>query len=367
MTPLKLNRRTALGLLSAAPFALRAAAQNATVEPVKEFIYEHAPFPSAHASTIVEVGKGEFLSAWFGGTHENAPDVAIYMSRRTSAGWSTPIEMAREPNTPCWNPVLFHAKAANGKPARLWLYFKYGTNPAEWTAGRRHSDDDGKTWSEVEHLPAGVYGPIRAKPYLLPDGTIISGTSIESYHSWSAWVERSTDNGETWTRFGPITLPELKHATTPALGSGKAIGLIQPTVIPMGDVKTGKHLRLYMRSSIQIGKICVSDSMDSGKTWSDARTLDVPNPNSGIDIVRLRDGRFVLLYNDTPTGRTPLNLAVSKDGDHFTNFSTVESETPGEFSYPAIIQGTDGNLHMTYTWQRKTIRYATFPLASVPR
>jgi predicted neuraminidase len=330
-----------------------------TVEPKKEFIYENAPFPSAHASTIVEVGKGEFLSAWFGGAKEGAPDVAIWMSRKSANGtWSAPIEMAREPNTPTWNPVLFHAKTG-----RLWLYFKYGTNPSEWTGARRYSDDDGKTWSPVEHLPAGVYGPIRAKPLLMPDGTIVSGSSVESYHSWSVWVEISKDNGLTWTRTGPVTLPELLHATSPELGTGKAIGLIQPTVIPMG----GKHLRLYMRSSIQIGKICVADSVDGGKTWGNARKLDVDNPNSGIDITRLKDGRFVLLYNNTPTGRTPLNLAVSKDGEHFTNFATVESEKPGEFSYPALIQGTDGDLHMTYTWQRKTIRYATFPLASIPR
>ena len=332
----------------------------------KTDIYTSAPFPSAHASTLVEVGKGEWLSAWFGGTHENAPDVAIWMARRSADGtWSAPVEMAREPNTPCWNPVLFHAK-----DGRLWLYFKYGTNPAEWTAARRYSNDEGKTWSEVEHLPSGIYGPIRAKPYLAPDGTIISGSSVESYHAWSAWVERSTDNGDTWTRFGPITLPELKHATTTALGSGKAVGLIQPTVIPMDPA--GKHLRLYMRSSSQIGKICVSDSTDGGKTWTDAHTIDVPNPNSGIDIVRLKDGRFVLLYNDTPTGRAPLNLAVSKDGDHFTNFATVEtgdstSTERQEFSYPALIQGSDGDLHMTYTWMRKRIRYATFPLASVPK
>jgi predicted neuraminidase len=337
--------------------------QAQTVEPTKQFIYKDAPFPSAHASTIVEVGKGEFLSAWFGGTKEGAPDVAIWMSRRAADGaWSAPAEMAREPGTPTWNPVLFHAKTG-----RLWLYFKYGPHPSEWTAARRYSDDDGKTWSQVEHLPAGVYGPIRAKPYVAPDGTIISGSSVESYHSWSVWVERSTDNGMTWTRTGPITLPELLHAPSAALDTDKAIGLIQPTVIPMNDGKPGMHLRLYMRSSIQIHKICVSDSTDGGKTWTDARKLDVNNPNSGIDIIRLKDRRFVLLYNDTPTGRTPLNLAVSKDGEHFTNFATVENETPGEFSYPALIQGTDGDLHMTYTWQRKTIRYATFPLASIPR
>ena len=47
-------------------------------------------------------------------------------------------------------------------------------------------------------------------------------------------------------------------------------------------------------------------------------------------------------------------------------FHTLESD-PGEYSYPAIIQGRDGDLHITYTWNRKTIRYVRVPLASVPR
>jgi len=324
----------------------------------KEFIYEHASFPSAHASTIVEINKGEYLAAWFGGTAEGNPDVAIWSSRRTNAGWSKPEEMAREIGVPCWNPVFFHSKGG-----RLWLYYKFGPNVREWSAGRRYSDDEGKTWSKPEHLPAGVYGPIRAKPLLMADGSIVSGTSVESYQSWATWVEHSTDNGLTWTRTGPITLPELR-VLPPIEGTEKtrAIGLIQPSVISLG----GKHLRMYMRSSTQIGKICIADSTDDGLTWTDARKLDIPNPNSGIDAVRLKDGRVVLIYNDTPSGRTPLNLAVSNDGEHFRNFSTIESE-PGEFSYPALIQASDGDLHMTYTYNRKTIRYVVFPLASIPK
>ena len=335
-------------------FALPVKAQ----EIKKEFIYEEAPFPSAHASTIVEVDKGEYLAAWFGGTAEGKPDVAIWAARRTDKGWTKPEEMARETGVPCWNPVLFHAKTG-----RLWLYYKFGPNVREWTAGRRYSDDEGKTWSKPEHLPAGVYGPIRAKPLLMPDGTIVSGTSVESYQSWAAWIERSTDNGVSWSRIGPVTLPEL-YSTSAGEGDAKAhaIGLIQPSVISLG----GKHLRMYMRSSSQIGSICIADSTDGGLTWSKARKLDLPNPNSGIDAVRLKDGRVVLIYNDTPSGRTPLNLAVSNDGEHFHNFATLESE-PGEFSYPALIQGSDGNLHITYTYQRKKIRYVAVPLASIPK
>jgi predicted neuraminidase len=91
----------------------------------------------------------------------------------------------------------------------------------------------------------------------------------------------------------------------------------------------------------------------------------VPNPNSGIDAVVLRDGRIVLVYNNTTSGRSPLNLAVSTDGEHFRMFYTLEDQ-PGEYSYPAIIQATSGDLEITYTWQRKAIRHVNFPLSDVP-
>src|SRR2546425_16196 len=77
---------------------------------VSEFIYDRAPFPSAHASTVVETRDG-LLAAWFGGTAEGRPDVGIWCARRSSTGWSAPVEVATgaQPDgkrLPCWNPVL---------------------------------------------------------------------------------------------------------------------------------------------------------------------------------------------------------------------------------------------------------------------
>ena len=307
-----------------------------------EFIYTEAPFPSAHASNVVELPNGDLIASWFGGSAEGKPDVAIWSSRHTAAGWSQPAELAREPNIACYNPVMFHSR-----DGRLWFYYKFGPHPASWSAARRSSDDEGKTWSAVEHLPAGIYGPIRAKPLVTADGTIVSGTSVESYGSWACWIERSTDNGKTWTRIGPIEAP--------------LNGIIQPSVVSLG----ADQLRLYARSTQQIGKIMTAVSNDAGLTWSAAHAIDVPNPNSGIDAVALADGRIVLVYNDTAKGRTPLNLAVSRDGEHFRMFRTLESE-PGEYSYPALIQGRNGDMHLTYTWNRKRIKYVRIPLAEVP-
>jgi predicted neuraminidase len=343
----------------------------ASAKPVRELIFQpgSAPFISSHASTIVELRNGDLMAAWFGGTAEGKPDVAIWGAHRDSNAWSAPAELAREAPVPCWNPVLFHTK-----DGRLWLYYKFGPSPSTWTAARKYSDDEGKTWSPAEHLPAGLVGPVRAKPLILQDGTIVSGTSTESYRSWAVWIERSTDSGKTWAKIGPIMPPmdlDKKslgdpNAQIPSQVPGSedwkyTVGIIQPSVVPLG----GSHLRLYARSTTGIARVCVADSYDNGVTWTQARPIDVLNPNSGIDAVTLKDGRIVLIYNNTTSGRTPLNLAISQDGEVFKMFDTLE-DSPGEFSYPAIVQAANGDLLITYTWNRKSIRFLRIPLKDIP-
>lgn len=329
------------------------------------------PFASSHASTIVELNDGSLMAAWFGGSDEGARDVAIWSSRTISGSqqaWSPPTELAFEPSTPCWNPVLFHSN-----DGRLWLYYKFGSSPSTWRAARKYSDDDGKTWSPVEHLPPGLIGPVRAKPLVLPDGVIVSGSSTETDRSWTAWIERSTNDGKTWTRIGPMVpsddagKPAAKdqNATNtsliPQTKQKQTTGIIQPSVVSLG----GKHLRFYARSTTNIGHIVVADSVDIGVNWTAPRLLDLPNPNSGIDAVALKDGRVVLVFNNSATTRTPLNIAVSRDGEHFTVFETLEDQ-PGEFSYPAVIQSRGGDLYLTYTWNRRSIAFVRIPLAQVP-
>jgi predicted neuraminidase len=342
--------------------------------PENELIFQpgSVTFASSHASTIVELKDGSLMAAWFGGTREGSPDVAIWVSRTSSAkarAWSPPEELAREFPVPCWNPVLFHTR-----DGRLWLYYKFGPSPSTWTAARKYSDDEGRTWSPVEHLPAGIIGPVRAKPLVLPDGAIVSGSSTESYHAWAAWIERSTDAGKIWTRTGPLvpraaaikrvprqTIPANLPSTSASNDWNETTGIIQPSVVSLG----GAHLRFYARSTSNIARIVVADSFDAGITWSEPRPLDLPNPNSGIDAVALQDGRVILVFNNTITGRTPLTLAVSRDGDHFRVFKTLEDQA-GEYSYPAMIQGGSGDLYITYTWNRKSIAFRCVPLTRIP-
>ena len=333
-----------------------------------------------HASTLVELRNGDILAAWFAGTKEGAADVAIYGARLHKGAWSAPVELARADGVACWNPVLFHTR-----DGRLWLYYKYGTHPSTWLGARKSSIDEGHTWSAAETLPAGILGPIKDKPLVLPSGAIVSGSSVEN-GAWTAWIERSTDNGATWTHFGPITVPDnldapnaaalaaAEHpATPPADGAAgvhtkvyplatRTVGIIQPTVVSLG----GHHLRFYARSHTRAARIAVADSSDDGITWTQAHFIDLPNPNSGIDSVRLRDGRIVLIFNNSFNERTPLNLAVSRDGEHFHIFKTLE-DGPGQYSYPAIIQAAKGDLLMTYSWRRETIKFVRMPLREIPR
>jgi predicted neuraminidase len=322
---------------------LLAGLSDAQAEPGAEFVFEQASFPSCHASTILEAKNGDLLAAWFGGSREGADDVAIWLSRRSGDDWSAPLEMARHEQTPTWNPVLF--RAADGT---TFLFYKFGTSPREWTGAYRSSVDDGRTWSDSTTLPAGLLGPIRNKPLILPDGTIVSGASNESYQAWASWVEISRDDGRTWTRFGPISHP------------AEPFGIIQPAIVPVPG-----GLRMFVRAR-NVGRICSAESYDGGRTWSPAWETELPNPNSGIDAVGLADGRIVLVYNHTERGRTPLNVAVSADhGKTWNSFLALEDQ-PGEYSYPAVIQASNGDLLITYTWKRERIKHVRIPLADVP-
>ncbi len=310
-----------------------------------EFIYETARFPKCHASTVVELKNGDLMAAWFGGSDEGATDVAVWSSQKTAAGWAPVVELAREPGAAIYNPVLFRTR-----DGVLWLSYKFGRSPSSWTGALRSSADEGATWSPIRHLPAGLYGPIKNKPLILDDGVVVAGTSVESFNAWACWVERSTDNCGSWTRYGPITFPDEPN------------GIIQPTIFPIG----GGKLRMLVRSTQRIGRICYSDSSDGGKTWTDARVTSLPNPNSGIDAVALKDGRIVLVYNHSERGRTPLNVSVSRDGGTtWSMFESLES-APGEFSYPAVIQASNGDVHITYTWNRVKIKHAVISLKDIP-
>ena len=313
-----------------------------------EFVFERAPFASAHASTLAETADG-LVAAWFGGTDEGRPDVGIWSARRDARGWSPPVEVARCAGRdgkakPCWNPVLFQPSRG-----RLLLFYRSGPSPREWWSLVRTSSDSGRTWSRSLELPAGIFGPIRAKPVELPDGVVVAGSSTED-HGWVAHVERWTppDLGSpsAWTRSAP-------------LNEAARFSAIQPTIL----VHAPGELQALCRS--RQGMITQSWSRDGGRTWSPMEGTTLPNPSAGIDAVRLADGRFLLAYNPSASGRGTLALAVSRDGREWRQAVVLENDAAGEYSYPAVVQARDGRVHVTYTWRRERIRHVVVDPAAI--
>ena len=315
-----------------------------------EFCFESAPFPSCHASTIVEVEPGTLLVAYFAGTGEGNVDVGIWTSRGTarpdgSTSWEPPQLVHDEPGVPCWNPVLFRPKGGD-----LLLFFKAGPSPQTWSGFLRRSADGGKSWSDAAILPAGILGPVRSKPIEDAQGRLICGSSVESYNAWGCWVEITPDRGATWGKHGPINVPEHPH------------GIIQASVFPIADGKLGLLAR-----SRGIGRLCRSESADGGATWTPAEPIDMPNPNAGADATRLADGRLALICNPVAHGRTPLVVAVSDDDGKTFDIRLTLEDGPGEYSYPALIQAADGRIHCSYTWRRQRIKHAAFDLSALDR
>ena len=306
-----------------------------------DFVFETAPFASAHASTIAEI-PGGLIAAWFGGTREGAPDVGIWLSRRIDNSWSPPREVADGVQAdgtrhPCWNPVLYEMPNKE-----LSLFYKVGPSPQRWWGMVKTSRDGGQTWSEARRLPEGILGPIKNKPVTLADGTVIAGASTESTEQPSAWrvhFERTSDGGRTWTATQPLSTAD-----------GSRIDAIQPSILMHG----GSTLQALGRT--RAGRIFETWSKDNGRTWSGLALTPLPNPSAGTDAITLRDGRHVLVYNHTSKGRTPLNVAISRDGKAWDSARVLESE-PGEYSYPAVIQARDGMIHITYTWRRQRIKH----------
>lgn len=315
----------------------------------QEFVFDKAPFPQCHASTIVETEKG-LVAAWFGGQREKAKDVGVWVSRHEGGAWTPPVEVANgdQPNgtrMPCWNPVLFQIM---GGP--LVLFYKVGPDPETWWGEKKVSADHGKTWTKAERLPDGLLGPIKNKPVALKDGSILAPSSYEDpkLNTWRIHFERSTDGGKTWTR-------------TPDVAANPSINAIQPSVLFLG----GDALLAVGRT--QSGKVFQVRSDDLGKTWGMMTLTSLPNPNAGTDAVTLADGRHLIVYNHSTTGRSPLNVAISKDGTTWDAAVVLEGE-PGEYSYPAVIQASDGLVHVTYTWKRTKVRHAVIdPKALKPR
>ncbi|MFC0320062.1 MULTISPECIES: sialidase family protein [Olivibacter] len=310
----------------------------------QELVFTNPPFKECHASTLLEVKPGILLAACFGGSQEGKEDVSIWLCKINSEKISTAQIIADGVindtlRYPTWNPVLFKSQAG-----KTFLFYKVGPNPRAWWGMVKTSTDDGLNWSSPQKLPDGILGPIKNKPIQLANGYILSPSSVEvTENKWRAHIELSKDDGESW-QYIPID-------------TASEYNVIQPSIL------TYKNQRLQVLCRSKEGSVIQSWSEDGGLHWGSLNKTALLNPNSGTDAVTLRDGRQLIVYNpDVPgkewfNNRGKLRIACSMDGQKWNDVAVLEDGTNEEYSYPAIIQTSDGLIHVLYTYDRKNIKH----------
>jgi len=346
-----------------------------------------------HASSIVECPNGDLLVCWFHGSGERtADDVRIEGARlKQGAGeWGSVFLMADTPGFPDCNPVLF----IDGRE-RLWLFWiavlanRWECSMLKYRRAEDYSGDGPPDWSwqDVIQLKPGVAfaetleRKLReAAPdegmwaeYALPYSRMLMEAAGDPYKRQTGWMTRihplvlpsgrillplysdgfntclmaiSDDDGATWRASGPLA----------------GLGPIQPTLVRKQD----GMIVAYLRDSGDVPqRVLMSTSEDDGESWSTALDTDIPNPGSSLEAVALRDGRWVMVFNDTELSRRRLAVALSDDeGATWPWTRHVEPCGDGgrSFGYPSVIQTRDGRVHMTYSYGcggGKCIRHRT--------
>lgn len=324
-------------------------------------ILDTSPTAICHASTLLKLDDSRIMFAWFGGSKEGEDDVKIWYTIKKGNIIKPPCILKDSINEPHWNPVLFRKDSET-----IFLFYKVGRAIKKWKTMICISYDNGQTWEEpmemVEGDEGGGRGPVRNKAIRLTNGFILAPASTEN-GIWEAFVDISTDNGLSWNKSNSIKADNLTDYTIKITEKQRNIpvseqsfcgrGVIQPTIWQSTD----SNVHMLLRSTE--GKIYKSDSNDFGKTWCRAYKIELPNNNSGIDVVRMANNNLVLAYN--PVGenwgnRTPISLAISKDNGHsWMKFIDLDSGE-GEFAYPAIIAEGDFVL-VSYTYKRENIAF----------
>lgn len=340
-----------------------------------------------HAPGVVECRNGDLLVSWYRGSGErSADDVAVWGARLAKGGsrWSEPFLLADFPGFPDCNTAL-HID----RDGRLWLFWptilanSWESCVTNYRVSEDYERDGAPRWSwqgviylrprdfrevmlrELDaRLEAGAAAPEdavaklraliddklssrlgwqpRCKPTELPSGRILLPLYSDTYSVSVMAV--SDDRGKTWYGSAPLA----------------GFGSIQPTVLRRRD----GTLVAYMRENGPLNRIRVSESRDDGLTWGRVGVTDLPNPGAGVDGARLESGRWLLIYNDTVSGRGSLAVSLSDDeGATWRVTRHLERDEKGRFHYPCVVQGRDGTIHAVYSYfvaGGKTMKHAAF-------
>jgi len=346
-----------------------------------------------HSSSIVELPNGDLLTCWFQGSGERtANDVVINGSRlkKGETKWSEPFLMADSPGQPDCNPILF--LNSKNKLFLMWIVVEANRWEASILKVKTTIDYNNKgapnwKWQDILLMKPGVEFEKRVKEqfekygrkdlvwaeYALPYEEMLIEAAKDPKKRETGWMTRThptiLENGKILLplysdgfNFGLIAISEDDGETWKSSLPIVGRGLNQPSLIVSND----GSIDAYMRDDgDEPGRIMISHSSDEGYSWTYAQKSEIPNPGASIEILKLKNGHWLLVYNDVDDGRYSLAVAISDDeGKTWKWKKNLENIEGGSFSYPSVIQAKDGKIHVTYTYrlpgERKTIKHVFF-------
>lgn len=345
-----------------------------------------------HSSSIVETPKGNLLVCWFHGSGERTADDVLIRAARWSKekrSWSQPFTLADAPGFPETNPVLFIDRRE-----RLFFFWpliiahRWETALMKYRVSTDYQQADGPpTWAFQDNIvlvpknivpktKAFVAAEVERNPPLAAAGQRLVERAEDEYFSRMGWFTRthplelpsgrllvpmysdgysfgimaiSDDGGVTWKGSEPIV----------------GLGGVQPSVVR----KNNAALVAYLRDNGPAPKrALMSESTDDGESWTTARDTDILNPGSSLEVIRLRNGHWIMVYNDLERNRYSLVAAISDDeGKTWPARRHLEGrpdvETPDQYHYPSVMQSRDDAIHVTYSYftaTGKSIKHARF-------
>lgn len=312
-----------------------------------------------HPASIAELANGDLYIAYYGGSGEYSTDTAVYGMRlaRGTKEWARPVAIADTPFRTDGNAVIWQAP-----DGLVWLFYltRYGDTWSDSRIKFKVSKDGAQTWSDSDMLAFEKGMMVRAAPIVLNNGDYLlpiyheTGNDRENVgaDTTSLFLRRNAKTGE-WSETNRVT---------------SRIGNLQPSAVQLTD----DYLVAYSRrgggyDGQEDGWLVRSESRDGGKTWSEGKDSQFPNPNAAADFIKLRNGHLVLVYNDSKLDRMPLTVSISTDGDktypHKRNIVQKEKDTA---AYPFAIQTRDSKIHVVYTSEsRSVINHAVFDEAAI--
>ena len=369
--------------------------------------YLPTPTVQCHAANLAWLPGGDLACVWFGGTQEGVSDITAYLSRLPAGSdtWLDPVPLSDDPTRSEQNPILFTAPDGH-----VWLLYtaQLAGNQDTSEVRRRMSRDGGQTWEPpTVLLPATETGGVfvRQPPVVLASGRILLPVFNCVTVPGEKWVGNedtssvwwSDDGGDSWTE---VTVP----------GS---LGCVHMNIVVRQDGSLWACFR-----SRWADHVWETTSTDDGLTWAEPTPTELPNNNSSIQAVAVGGGEVALVLNrssaldaterrvslydeiddegvvdglDGPVvaepspesaeaqgrrtafwgaPRAPMTLGLSSDegrswpvlvdletGDGYCMSNNSRDGLNRELSYPSVLPGRDGDLHVAYTYHRRAIKH----------